>query len=288
MRRMILCLLALLLSHAAAWAGPVAVVVSIAPQKYFVERIAGPLAQVTVMAPPGADPHSYEPRPSQMAAVANARLYMAQGVEFETVWLDKLTRSNPGLTVVETWQGIERLPLTAHEEHHGPGTHGDLDLDPHVWTAPPLVKLQAQAMARALAQADPANAAAYQANLAAFSARLDALDARIRDILSPVPKGSRFMVFHPAWAYFARQYGLEEVPIEAGGREPGPRQLKKLVEEARAARVKAVFVQPQFSTKAAQTVAQAAGAPLVPADNLAPDWENNLLAVAAAIRDAMR
>jgi zinc transport system substrate-binding protein len=279
-----------LLAWSPALAAGLPVVASIGPQKYFLEQIAGPLVQVSVMAPPGADPHTFEPKPSQMAQMAKARLYMAQGVEFEAIWLPKLTTANSGLTVVRTTDGIPLLPLEegGHEHGSGHGRHAESEFDVHTWTAPPLVKIQVAAMAKALCQADPANAQTYTANLAAFSARLDALDAQIRQILAPVPPGSRFMVFHPAWAYFARQYNLVEVPIETGGKEPGPRQLKTLAENAKAQGVKVIFVQPQFSAKTAEILAQAVGAAILPADDLAENWEENLLNVAKAFRDAVR
>lgn len=276
-----------------ATAAPLPVMVSIAPQKYFLEKLGGPLVEVSVMVAPGADAHTFEPKPSQMAQAAKAKLYFAQGVEFEHAWLPKLAKTNPGMTVVNTQEGIELMPMAGHHEDHGhkkkdTHAHDDKEMDVHTWTAPSLVKLQAAAMARALSKADPANAQAYDANLKAFAAELDALDVQLRAALQGVPAGAEFIVFHPAWAYFAREYGLKEVAIEAGGKEPGPRQLKELIEHARETKAKVVFVQPQFSRKTAQTLADAIGAKLVTADDLAPDWSRNVLAVAKALADALR
>ncbi|WP_243361860.1 metal ABC transporter solute-binding protein, Zn/Mn family [Fundidesulfovibrio terrae] len=282
--------LALALGAAPALAAPLPVMVSVAPQKYLVERLAGPLAEVSVMVQPGADAHSFEPKPSQMVQAAKARLYLAQGVEFEQTWLPKLAKTNSGLTVADTLAGIELMPMDEHHEDHDgkPHEHSEKEMDVHTWTSPSLAKVQAVNIARALTQADPANAGAYAANLAALQAEIDALDARIRKILEGVPAGSEFIVFHPAWAYFARDYGLKEQAIESGGKEPGPRKLKELVEHAKASKARVVFVQPQFSRKSAQTVAEAIGAKLVEADDLAPDWSANLLAVANSLADALR
>lgn len=274
-----------------ALAGPLPVMVSVAPQKYVLEKLAGPLVDVSVMVAPGADAHTFEPKPSQMAQAAKARLYFAQGVEFEHTWLPKLAKTNPGMTVVNTLEGIELMPMEEHhEEHdkHAKDKHGELELDPHTWTAPSLLKIQAETMARALGKADPENAQVYNTNLKAFSDELAALDSQIRALLTGVPAGSEFIVFHPAWAYFAREYGLKEVAIESGGKEPSPRKLKELIKHAKETKAKAIFVQPQFSRKTAQTLADAIGAKLVPADDLAPDWNANLLAVAKALADALK
>jgi zinc transport system substrate-binding protein len=279
-----------LLPLGAAMAAPLPVMVSVAPQKYFVEKIAGPLAEVSVMVQPGADAHSFEPKPSQMVQAAKARLYLAQGVEFEQTWLPKLMKTNALLTLADTLAGIELMPMDEHHEDHDGKKHGhdEKEMDVHTWTSPALAKVQAANIARALSQADPANAAAYAANLAALTAEIDALDAKIRAMLQGVPAGSEFIVFHPAWAYFARDYGLKEVAIESGGKEPGPRKLKDILEHAKETKAKAVFVQPQFSRKSAQTVAEAVGAKLVEADDLAADWPANLLAVANSLADALK
>jgi len=294
--RIVAVLTALLaLAAVPALAAPLPVVVSVAPQKFLVEKIAGPLAEVSVMVTPGADAHTFEPKPSQMAQVAKARLYVAQGVEFEEVWLPKLMKSNPGLQVVQANEGVELLPMEEHDPAHGHGhgkekgkQHSHREMDPHTWTSPALAQVQAANVARALERLDPANAAAYRANLAAFQEACRALDGEIRAILGQVKPGTEFLVFHPAWAYFARDYGLEEVAIESGGKEPSPRKLKELIKHAREHKARAVFVQPQFSRQTAQTIADALGAKLVTADDLAPDWDQNLLRVAKALRDALQ
>ncbi|KAF0232668.1 MAG: putative periplasmic solute binding [Desulfovibrionaceae bacterium] len=285
--------LVLILWAVPALAGPLPVMVSVAPQKYVLEKLAGPLVEVSVMVAPGADAHTFEPKPSQMAQAAKAKLYFAQGVEFEHAWLPKLSKTNPGMTVVNTLEGIELMPMEEHHDDHGHDKHAkdkheELEMDPHTWTAPSLMKRQAETMAHALGKADPENAQVYNSNLKAFSDELAALDSQIRALLKGVPAGSEFIVFHPAWAYFAREYGLKEVAIESGGKEPSPRKLKELIKHAKETKAKAIFVQPQFSRKTAQTLADAIGAKLVPADDLAADWNANMLAVAKALADALK
>ena len=142
-------------------------------------------------------------------------------------------------------------------------------------------------MARVLAELDPANAEVYAANLTSLQAELDALNVELAATLAPA-KGREFMVFHPAWGYFADAYGLIEVAIEHEGKEPGPAELQKLIDRARGKGIQAIFVQPQFSRRAAETIAREIGAQVVVADPLAADWAVNLRQVAESFAAAAR
>lgn len=153
--------------------------------------------------------------------------------------------------------------------------------------SPRLVKIQARAICEALARLDPAGKAHFEANLKAYSAELDRLDARLAARLAPL-KGRKMYVFHPAFGYFADAYGLLQVPIETEGKEPGPRQLARLVDQAKRDQVKVMFVQPQFSTKSARAVAASLGGAVVPIDPLARDYLANLERLAAAVEQGLR
>lgn len=308
MRRLIL-VLACLLCAAPAWAEKLPIVVGIAPMKYFADKIGGGLVETTVMVPAGADAHTYEPKPSQMRAVSSAILYFSVGLEFEQAWVPRFQAANPKLQVVRTDALIPKIAMAGHHhhgeehetrpvesytvgnpqmlekkpEHHEPGD------DPHVWTAPPLVKYIAEAMVEALSQADPANAPAFRANEGAFLREIDQLDAEIRSALSGLPKNRRtFLVFHPAWGYFAKTYGLTQEAVEIEGKEPGPKELAHIVEEAKEDGIKVVFIQPQFSARTAQAIAQAIGGQVIAADPLAGDWAGNLREVARVFRASLK
>ncbi len=291
---LILALATVLLAVAPAAAGrPLPVAVSILPQKYFVEQIAGDLVSVQVMIPPGASPASYEPRPSQMAALNRCRLYFAIGVGFETAWLDKFTAASH-LKVIHTDRGIEKVPLPRHfhphQSRHRPeqsSGHRHLIPDPHIWLAPNLVAIQAEHIFRALAAADRQNAPIYRQRYKAFRRQLARLDKQLRQSLEPV-RGAAFMVFHPSWGYFARTYGLIQVPLELEGKEPKPAQLRRMIDWARQKKIKAIFVQPQFSFRTATIVARAIGAKIVKADPLAYDWQRNLKLQAKRLVEAMQ
>lgn len=279
------------------WAGEscaaIKVMVSIAPQEYFVRKIGAGLVEVLVMVPPGASPATYEPKPRQMVAVAESAIYFAIGVPFESAWLKRIIRMNPRMRVVHTEEGIEKLPMKARLEYRQRRERRDLESsgglrDPHVWLSPPLVIIQARNIMDAFCRVDPAHAQTYEANYRDFVEELVGLDLKIRKILMKRPRGFRFMVYHPSWGYFARAYGLEQVPIELEGKEPTIRELKSLIRFAKNNGIRIIFAQPQFSLKSATAIASSLGGRVVVADPLAPNWAENLLKVAGEFRKALR
>ena len=286
------------------------VFVTIAPQRYFVQQIGKNLVDVQVMVQGGADPHTYEPKPQQMVAISKTKLYFTVGIEFEEANLSKIIATNPNLKVIHTDHGIDKLAMEAHHneeiteahheadhdsekgEHHAEAEH-DKDkhhhdgLDPHIWLSPPLVKIQARTILSALQEADPQHRSVYEANFKAFTAQIDQLNADLIKTFAG-KAGLQFIVFHPAWGYFAHAYGLKQVPIEIEGKDPKPAQLKELIQHAREKGIKVVFVQPQFSTKSAKLVAQEINGQVVFADPLAEDWMANLRQVADKFQAALK
>jgi zinc transport system substrate-binding protein len=268
------------------------VMVSIVPQQYFVERIGGDHVNVSVMVEPGASPATYEPKPEQLKALSDAAAYFSIGVPFESAWLDKIADANQNMLMVDTIANVERQPMTAHE-HHAEEVHEDEEdgtgegtLDPHVWLSPKLVKLQSQAIYEALVQIDPAHRDDYQANLEAFMADIDDLESYIEQTLSG-SKSNKFMVFHPAWGYFASDFGLEQIPVEVEGQEPSPQELARLIEEARAENIQVILAQPEFSTQDAETIAQEIDGEVLLVSPLAPDWLANMRQVAQTFSEVL-
>jgi zinc transport system substrate-binding protein len=259
--------------------GKLDVVVSIVPQKYFVERIGGDRVSVSVMVEPGANPATYEPKPEQLKALSGAAAYFSIGVPFEDAWLGKITAVNEEMAMVDTIAGIERMPMKAHHDDEGEEEHAEGAPDTHVWLSPELVKVQARIIYEALAGLDPAHRAEYKTNLEAFVADIDALQAEIEATLSDL-ETKKFMVFHPAWGYFAHDFGLEQMPVEVGGQEPSAQELAHLIEEAKAENIRVVFAQPEFSTQDAETIAQEIGGEVLLISPLAPDWLENMRTVA--------
>jgi zinc transport system substrate-binding protein len=273
---------------------PLKAFVTLLPQAYFVERIGGPYANVHVLVGPGQSPHTFDPTPQQMARLAGARIFFAAGLPFERQLLAKAKAVNPNLQVIDTRQGIPLRWMTpaeaaadAEEPGEGHAARGHAgEPDPHFWLNPRYAKTMAATIEKALAAADPAHAEAFRKNLAALHEDLGQLDARLRGALAPLA-GRGFFVYHPAFGYFADAYGLRQIPVEIEGKEPSARRLAQLVARAKAEGVRVIFVQPQFSAKSAEAVAQAIGGSVIPMDDLAKDYLANMTDMAEKVRKAL-
>lgn len=266
--------------------------VSVPPQAYIVERVGGHHVTVEVLVGPGQSPATFEPTPRQMTRLDEAQVYFRIGVPFENTLLPDIQAIYPDLKVCDLREGIELLSIEDGHQHRHEGddrnvadeSHngGPTELDPHVWLDPDLVKIMARNTCDELCRLDSAHARNYRGNRDAFVVELDSLKIRIAALLAPY-KVRSFFVFHPAYGYFGRAFGLRQVAIEVDGKEPGAKELAALMEHARADGAKVLFVQPQFSSKSAQAIAEAIGATVVPIDPLARDYLKNLEQVAKAI-----
>jgi zinc transport system substrate-binding protein len=259
--------------------GKTVVAVTILPQAGFVEAIGGDKVEVVVMVPPGASPHTYEVTPDQMTRLSNARMYAKVGspVEFELAWMDKLIAVNKSMLVVDCSQGID---LIGSQDPDEPG------LDPHIWLSVKNAKTMVQNICDGLVQVDAANQAYYEENCAAYLEELTKLDSDLAADLSGVSNRS-FIVFHPAFGYFARDYDLKQIAVEQEGKEPDADYIVRLIEEAKEQEIRVVFVSPQYSTKSAELIAKEIGGKVVIIDPLAKDFIENMRAVESAMKQAM-
>lgn len=285
----------------ATGAARIRVMVTLPPQRDFVERIGGDRVAVDVMVAPGSDPHTYEPRPAQLVALARAQVYFAIGDAFEEAWLGRLGAERSGgpggvpgtgrgIHVVRTDAGIRKLggvaPAPAGAADASGAAGAQTGADPHIWLAPLLVKVQAQHIRDGLTAADPAGKDVYAANYERFAAELERMDREFRALFRDVPR-REFVVFHPAWGYFAQAYGLTQTAVEVDGKSPTAGQMQKLVGRMQQQRIRVLFAQPQRSLRMAETVAASVGARVVVADDLAADWEPNLRTVAQQLSSAL-
>ena len=260
--------------------GRIGVVVTILPQVEFVEKVGGDKVHVILMVDPAQSPHTYEPKPSQMAEVANADIYakVGSGVEFELVWMDKIVDQNKGIMVVDCSRGVELHELAGedYQEGGGEGTEGHDHgaMDPHIWMSPLNAMTMVRNICDGLVQIDAGNTAYYEANRDAYIEELTRLDQDIREGLSAVAN-RKFMVYHPAFGYFAREYGLTMLPIEEG-MDLKPAWLAHLTDQARENNIKVVFAEPQFDPRSAEVIAHAIGGRVVLIDPLAKDYVTNL------------
>ncbi|MDY6931175.1 MAG: zinc ABC transporter substrate-binding protein [Halobacteriota archaeon] len=247
--------------------GKVDVIVSILPLSEFVEKVGGERVNVEVMIPPGATPHTYEPTPSQFVGVSEAELFVkvGSGVEFELVWMDKIIEQNTDMIVVDSSKGVELI-----------GT------DPHIWLSPKNAKIMVENICEGLVTADPANSTYYNSNKDSYLNELTELDNNLNEAFLGIEE-KKFIVFHSSWAYFARDYGMEEVPIEEEGKEPSIEHITEVIEIAEKNDIKVIFSEPQFDPKTAETIAEEIGGVVIPIDPLARNYTENLNGVAEEI-----
>jgi zinc transport system substrate-binding protein len=266
----------------------IGVVVTIVPQADFVEAVGGERVNVTVMVPPGADPHTYELNPSQLVQVSNARMYakVGSGVEFEFTWMNKLIAHNKKMLVVDCSKGVQLIKVV-EDENHAVGGELHLGDDPHIWLSPRNVKIMVDNIYNGLIKIDPDGAAYYTENKDAYLAKLDNLDRDIREGLAGI-KNRRFIVFHPAWGYFAKDYNLEQVPIEIGGKEPSAKDIANLIQKAEEQNIKVIFASPEFNPRSAEVIAKEIGGMVIFIDPLAKDYIDNMRMVLKELVQAMQ
>lgn len=268
--------------------GKLQVVTSIEPLAYFVDRIGGDQVSVSVMVPPGGDPHSYEPTPKQLVRLGSATVFVkaGSGVEFELNWMPRLLELNRNIRICDASAGVQLIPMAPEssgdgaEHHHG-------RYDPHFWLSPVNARIIARNVEQSLATTDPAHRSLYEANLAKLDQELQLLDKEIRTRLAG-SKQRRFIVFHPAWGYFASEFGLEQIAAEQEGKTLTPVQMAQVIGIARTSGIRTVFVSPQFSSVQADAIARDIDGVTVQIDPLSRDYQNNLRRAAGAFAGGMR
>ncbi|MDM8161663.1 zinc ABC transporter substrate-binding protein [Labilibaculum sp. K2S] len=255
--------------------------VSILPQKYFIERIAGNDFKVNVLIPPGASPATYEPTPMQMKDVAKSIAYFRIGyIPFETVWLDNLLEGTDNIKLIDLSKGIE---LIKGQEKHGDHFH-EGGIDPHVWSSLKSVKILSENLCQELIKMVPEKKDVYEKNYLQFLSEIEELDQLAEDSFSK-KKGMSFMIFHPALTYLARDYKLNQISVEMDGKEPSPTHMKHLVEEAQRLQIKHIFVQKQFNVENAKAIVAEINGDVVVIDPLAEDWLTEMKRIITILKD---
>lgn len=253
--------------------------VSVAPHKFFVEKIVGNTAHVRLMVPAGASSHTYEPTPKQVIAASKAKIWFCVGEQFEQRALKALKVHNHEIKAVDLRQGVAMIsadPMTGHCCCHANSQ------DLHIWLSARQAKVQAQTIADLLIACYPEHADLYHKNLQKFLAELNELDLQIEALLEPL-QNRILLVSHPAYAYFCRDYQLTQLSIEFEGKDPTPQQLNRILNLAREAHVGKVFIQQQYSSKGARLFAKELQAKIVLLDPYAEDYLNSMLQIAQAI-----
>jgi zinc transport system substrate-binding protein len=257
--------------------GHPSVLVSVAPHKFFVEKIAGNTVDVILMVPAAASAHTYEPTPRQMLAASKAQLWFRIGETFENRAIQALRSHRPDLIIVDMRQGLDLIAEGCC--HH----HASLDL--HFWLSARLAKKQAETIAQALSQAYPQHQELYAKNLKKFHEELDQLDQDIQTILLSI-SNRNILVSHPAYAYFCRDYDLRQFSIEFEGKDPTPQQLTKVLKLAKDLKIRTIFIQMQYNNKGARLIAEQIGAKVVTLDPYSEQFYESMLEIARAFAEA--
>jgi zinc transport system substrate-binding protein len=245
--------------------------------------VGGDRVAVTVLVPPGADPHTYEPNAGQMVSLSESRIYFRLGeglLPFEDRFLSGLRNMNRNMTFVDTSDGIEFIQEGGGSSH--PGGYGK---DPHIWLSVRNAEIMVSHISDALSAADPEHAAEYSHNRDAYLDRLTVLDGNITRQLSGL-EPREFLTVHDAWGYFARDYNLTQLAINANDKEPGAQAIQEIIGRAREDGIKTVFIEPEFSPRSADVIAQAIGGRVVRIDPLASDYSDNMARIAQAFAES--
>jgi zinc transport system substrate-binding protein len=250
----------------------IGVIVSILPQAEFAEKVGRDRINVTVMVPPGANPHTYEPTPGQLKEVSRAELYLkvGSGFEFELAWMDKIAEINRSINIVNCSEGISLIGK-----------------DPHIWLSVINAIIMVENIYEGLIEIDPGNKDFYYSNKNDYQQELSSLDDLINEILKD-KKNRKIMVYHPAWTYFSDSYGLEQIPIEEEGKEPTMGGMKKILEQARQYNIKVIFASPEISAKSAEVIASEIGGSVILISPLEKDYINNMKSITEAFAESMQ
>lgn len=261
------------------------ITVTLEPQRYFTEAIAGDKFTVVSMVPKGSSPETYDPVPQQLVSLGDSKAYFRIGyIGFEQTWMERLMDNTPHIQVFDTSKGID-LILSNEDLGHG-HSHDDGHIhavEPHVWNSATNALILAGNTYKALSSLDKANEPYYLARYDSLCKSIQHTDSIIRQVLSKPGSSKAFMIYHPALSYFARDYGLHQISIEENGKEPSPTHMKELIDLCKAEGVRVIFVQPEFDKRNAETIAQQTGTKVVPINPLSYNWEEEMVNVAKAL-----
>ena len=254
--------------------------VTLEPLRYFTEAIAGNNYEVVSMVPKGSSPESYDPTPQQLVNLSKSQAYFRIGyIGFEQAWMKKLEANCPNMKVYDTSKGIDLIRDKGH--WHGEHFH-EGGVEPHVWNSTQNALIIADNIYQALCELDSTHQEDYQKRLDVLKQTIRQTDANVRTLVENAD--STFLIYHPALSYFARDYGLKQVSIEEGGKEPSPAQLKALIETCRNENVHTIFVQQEFDQRNAQLIANELGVNIVSINPLSYDWVKEMIRIAEALK----
>lgn len=255
------------------------ITVSIQPQKYFLEKIAGDKWDVKCLLSNGADPESYDPSMTHLLNLENSKAYFRMGnIPFESAIINKVRNNNPALRIYNNSDGIEVITGT---HSHGDIEHSDAP-DPHTWTSVKNARIIAANMRDALTDLDPNNKDYYSRNFRSVMVSLDSLSTCIDSLLAP-SAGRAFAVWHPSLSYFARDYGLRQISLSPEGKEASITMMQEAIDSAKRCDVDVFFFQKEIDSRQAETANRQIGASMVSINPLSYNWDKEMLQIADAL-----
>ena len=282
-------------------ADPIKVAVSILPQETFLKAIAGELVEVVVMIPPGNSPANYQPSPKQMVDFNDSQVYFHIDVAAEVNIIDAI--SNDSMRLVDLaavsdaayparyFEEDNYLEAHDHDHDHDEGAegaqahdHSHEGRDPHIWLSPRRVVVMVEEMVQVLSEIDPVNSNVYESNGQAYIETLQALDKKIIDAFSGY-ENPTFLIYHPAYGYFADDYGLNMIAIESEGKAATIKDLEKVIDYALENNIKAIFYQEEFDSNQAEIVANEINGVTIKVSPLSKDYINSLNEMVEKLKD---
>ncbi len=272
--------------------------VTIEPQRYFAEKIAGDKFDINCVVPSGQNPETYDPTPQQMVQIGKSEAYLQIGhIGFEVAWMPTIRENNKNLIFIDLSEGINLVSegeAHGHPEQPSAGEHTEEEtgehhhhahaggVDPHYWSSIQGAKTIAFNTVNAFMRLDKENSDYYWQNYLILVEEIETLDTRIRRMLAPVLSRA-FIIYHPSLTYFAEEFNLTQLPLEIEGKEPSPAQLKELIDLARNYNVQVVFVQQEFNRENAALIAKETGCQLVTINPLNYQWDEEMVRIAEAL-----
>jgi zinc transport system substrate-binding protein len=253
--------------------GDAIVSASILPLEYFIDRLTGGNLDVNVMVPPGSSHATYSPTTAQFKKLSDSGIYFRIGhLGYEQAWIGRLQEINPDMRVVNLSEGLELI--RGEEIDHGDHVH-EGGIDPHIWMSPAVMLNMLPTIKNAIIEVYPSMAEEVSMNYEALYNDIARLDAEMK-VLTASLTHRRFMIFHPALSYMARDYGLEQIAVERGGKEPSPAMLSHIIREARQHEIPVIFIQQEFDLRSAQLISQETEAALVQINPLDYEWQQSM------------
>ena len=253
--------------------------VSIEPLRYFAQAVGGDRLQVVSMVPDGSSPETYDPTPQQLMALGRSQAFLRIGyIGYEQVWVDKLKQNAPGVKFFDMSEGVPLLG-DSDEEHDGHVHAGGVD--PHIWNSVSNAGAIASNVYKALCEIVPADKVYFKHRLDSLMQEIHRIDHKVKAYLAGGQ--TSFLIYHPALTYFAHEYGLHQISIEKGGKEPSPAYLQQLIELCKKEDVKTIFVQKEFDERNAEIIAHELGVKITSINPLSSDWPGEIVRIARAL-----